>query len=174
MIEPHWKRIAGIHQKENGEIAAVWLALDPDNDVVHLYDTCQFRGDDRNPIIVSEGLNARGRKIPVAHDSKELAEMLRDRGCCMLEDPTKGSAAMIEVISGDIAARMRTGRFKVSERLADWKDEYKSFFREDAKVPISSHPLMIATRHAMAELDYAKAERSRNHSKPMYPTVAMI
>ena len=84
---------------DTGEIAAVWMARDPQTDTVHLYDCCMFRGDNRNPIIVAEGINVRGRKFPMAHDSKELAEALQERGCTMEEEPCKETTADIEVIS---------------------------------------------------------------------------
>ena len=82
---------------------------------------------------------------------------------------------MTEVLSRNISERMRTGRWKVDERLADWLDEYRSFFREDAKVPTSSHPLMTATRHAMSQIDYAKAQRtSRSHTKNYQPEIVIV
>jgi hypothetical protein len=173
-VSPAWQRICGIHQMENGEIAAVWLARDPNTDIVHVYDSCMFRGDDRNPIIVAEGLNARGRWIPIAHDSAELADNLLNRGCNMEKDACKDTKADIEVISNEIDARMRTGRFKVEKRLGDWIDERKTFFREDAKVPTGSYPLMTATRHAMSKLEFALAQTKRSSSGPVYQKVAMV
>ncbi len=174
MIPDTWQRIAGIHQMENGEIAAVWIARDPETDTVRVYDTCTFRGEDRNPIIVAEGINARGRWIPIAHDSKALADELLDRGCNMEPEPCKDTPADVEVISGEINARMRTGRFKVDKRLADWIDERKTYFREDARVPTNAYPLMTATRHAMSQLEYAVAQTKRFGSKPVYQKVAMV
>ena len=174
MIKPHWKRVAGLHRQESGDVAAVWIALDPDSDTVHVYECSLYRGDDKNPIIVAEGLNARGRFIPIAHNSKELAEKLTDRGCNMIPDECKEKPAETEVISSEISARMKSGRFRVEKRLAEWLDEYKSFYRTDAKVPTASHPLMSATRHAIERIDWAKSLSSRKASQRHYAKVAMI
>lgn len=150
MLKDEWRRIAGLHVMENnGDVAAVWLALDKETDTVHLYDTCKFVGEDKNPIIVAEGLNARGRRIPVAHNDKDRAEAYEKRGCNMLPDACKEKPSEMEVVSSEIAARMRTGRFKVDSRLADWREEFASYFREDSKIPKNSHPLLSATRHAI-------------------------
>ncbi len=174
MLKEQWKRIAGLHQQDTGDVSVVWLALDPDADTVHLYDSATFREDDTLPVIVAGGLNARGRYIPIAHNSKELSKVLLDRGCNMLSDECSRVQARTEVVSRDIAERMRTGRFKVDRRLADWLDEYRSFFRDDAKVPTGSHPLMAATRHAMFELEYAKAQSGAMTRKNLYAKVAMV
>ena len=81
MIEDHWQRIAGIHKKPNGEIAAVWLARDPDTDVVRVYDACLFKKEVL--AVIAEGLNARGRWVPISWKDKELAAALDERGCNM-------------------------------------------------------------------------------------------
>jgi hypothetical protein len=174
MIKPHWKRIAGLHRQESGDVAAIWMARDPDTDTVHLYECSLFRNDDKNPIIVAEGLNARGRFVPIAHNSKELAEKLIQRGCNMIPDPCKDKPAETEVISSEIAARMRSGRFRVDRRLAEWLDEYKSFYRDGAKVPVASHPLMSATRHAIECMEWARAQSSVRKNQRHYAKVAMI
>jgi hypothetical protein len=174
MIKAHWKRIAGLHRQESGDVAAIWMARDPDSDTVHVYECALYRGEDKNPIIVAEGLNARGRFIPIAHNSKELAEKLIQRGCNMIPDACKDKTAEAEVISSEIAARMKSGRFRVERRLAEWLDEYKSFYRSDAKVPVASHPLMSATRHAIEMIDWSRAQSSIRKSKQNYAKVAMI
>ena len=174
MLKDNWKRIAGIHVMENGDVAGVWMAIDPDADTVHVYDTCMFRDDDKNPIIVADGINCRGRSIPVAYNDKDRAEAYEKRGCNMLPDPCKDKPSEMEVVSSEISARMKTGRFRVDTRLTDWKEEYASYFREDAKVPKNSHPLMSATRHAIEMLEWARAPRSYKSSKKTYPELVIV
>ncbi len=169
MIQDGWKRVAGIHIQDDGDLAAVWMALDGDSDVIHLYDCCVFKREVL--AVIAEGMNARGRWIPVGWTNKELADKLLDRGCNMQPDPSDDSESMAEIISRDIWARMRSGRFKVDRRLKEWLDEYKTFNRQDSKVPRDTHPLMAATRHAIDQLQYAKAESTRS-TKINYPKLA--
>ena len=36
MIQDDWQRVGGIHVDDAGDIAAVWLARNPDDDVIHV------------------------------------------------------------------------------------------------------------------------------------------
>lgn len=157
MIEPNWPRIAGLHCRDDGTLAVVWLAHDSKTDVIHLYDACLFKREVM--AVIAEGLNARGRWIPIAWEEKsgkEISEELTKRGCGILGVGIKETDAMAEVVSREIWERMRSGRFKVDRRLSEWLDEFKGFSREDSKVPRSSFPLMAATRLAIAAQTFAK------------------
>lgn len=174
MIEPNWKRIAGIHVQDDGTIAVVWLAHDKDADTVHLYDACVFRREVL--AVISEGLNARGRWIPVAWEdsAKDMAEKLLERGSNTLPEGYKDTDAIAEVHSRDIWGRMRSGRFKVDRRLKEWLDEFQSFNRQDSKVPRDSHPLMAATRHAMAQIQFARRQAPKRGQNINYPKAAIL
>lgn len=176
MIQSHWRRIGGLHMSADGQLAAVWLAHDKDTDTIHLYDACVFKRE--VPAVIAEGINARGRWIPIAweKDSKELAENLLDRGCNTLpeSDAVKDTEQMAEITSRDIQERMRSGRFKVEKRNKEWLDEFDSFQRQDTKVPRDSHPLMAATRHAMASLNWAKRQSSNKKAQKASPDLAII
>lgn len=170
MIQPHWKRIAGLHIADDGAWAAVWMALD-ENGVVHLYDCAHFKREVL--AVIAEGLNARGRFIPVAWTNESMSQNLLDRGCNMLPEKTDDSDEMAEVISRDILERMRTGRFKVEKRLSEWLEEFRTFNRDESKVP-STHPLMTATRYAMSELQYGRAEKGFQDRKKAVPKLAIV
>ena len=175
MIDSTWRRICGVHAQADGVIGAVWLAHDKETDVIELYDACAFK---REPLaVIAEGLVARGRWIPIAwhKDAKEFADNLLNRGCNMLPDPSEDSDAMAEVRSREILERRDTGRFMVVSRLKNWLDE-ASFLRTEGKVPASGYPLMSATRHAYAQLDYAKRQAKRRPGEKHVngPRVAMI
>lgn len=174
MIQPRWKRIAALHCQGQAEIAAAWLAHNRDADTVHLYDCALFKVEVL--AVIAEGLVARGRWIPVAweQDAKEIADSLLERGCNMLPKPVKETPAMSEVVSREILARMRSGRFKVDSRLAEWLDEYRSFYRQEGQVPRDSYPLMSATRHAVGQLDFALAQATHGGRKTAYPKVAIV
>ena len=176
MIEDSWRNIAGIHfQPGVSGVGAVWLAYDKKSDRVHLWD-CALYGTDP-PATIAIYLTKHSRWIPIAweQDAKPLADLLLDRGCNMLVDPVKQTPVQAEAVSRDIVERMKTDRFKVEKRLVEWLDEYNSFNREDGMVPLKSHPLMAATRYAMANLDYARVNRRRGTDTTVnYPKVAII
>jgi hypothetical protein len=175
VIENDWLCIAGVHFQPEGGAAAVWVAHDKKADVLHLWDCAVYR---REPlVIIAEGLNRHGRWVPIAWEAsaRELVEKLLDRGCNTLAEPTKETPVMADAVSRDIAERMRSGRFKVDKRLAEWLDEFGSFKWVDGKVPLNTHPLMSATRHAIAGLEYARRQRGRgDKSMKNYPAVTMI
>lgn len=123
--------------------------------------------------MIAEGLNARGRWIPIAWTDKDISDKLLERGCNMLYEPCKDTPSISEVVSRDIWERMRTGRFKVDKRIREWLDEYRTFYRKDQKVPSGTHPLMAATRHAVSQLDMAKRQRQLKNTA-QFPRVAMI
>src|SRR3546814_7216043 len=76
-------------------------------DVVHMYDCCVFRREVL--AVIAEGLNARGRWIPVAWESalKDMADKLLDRGCNVLPEPVKDTDALAEGTPRDIEESLR-------------------------------------------------------------------
>jgi hypothetical protein len=174
MIDPAWRRIAGIHAMNDGEIGAVWLAHDTIADVTHLYDAALFKREVL--AVVGEGISARGRWIPLAwhKDAKEFADKLLERGINVLPEPCSGNQSMAEVISREIWQRMRTSRFRVAAGVAEWLEEFRTFYRDGAKVPLDSHPLMAATRHAIEMLAYARPEQMPGSKRPNHPKIRVI
>lgn len=169
-MKPDWKRIAGLHYANNDIVAAVWLAHDPQTDVLHVYDSCVFKREVM--AVIAEGMNARGRWIPIAWTDKGLKEALYKRGCKFAYEPADDSIA--ELVSREIDERIRTGRFKVDKRLKDWQEEYKTFRRADNEIPEDSHPLMAATRHAISSMRAAKAQQPATGRKTKKRTVAIV
>ena len=174
MIDPLWKRIAGIHVLDEGLIGAVWMAHDKQTDIVHLYDACVFKLEVL--AVIAEGLNARGRWIPIAWEkgSKEVAEKLLDRGCNTIPEPIADSPALAEMTSRDIWERMRSGRFKVDKRLKVWTDEYTNYYRDESQIPTGAYPLMNATRYAVGSLPFARKQSSSKTKTNNAPKLAII
>lgn len=174
VIEPTWRRIAGVHLEEDGTAGAVFLAHDTVSSVVHCYDAALFRAE--VPAVISEGIAARGRWIPIAwrKPDKEFAESLRSAGLNLLPEPVADNQAVAEVISREIWQRLRAGRFRVDKRVFEWLNEYRSFNREESKVPMNGFPLMSATRYAIEHLAYAKAQSHSVMKGAQYPKVAII
>lgn len=164
-----------MYVKDDGHISAVWIAHDTESDVTHVYDCCSFGREVL--AVIADGMNARGRWVPIAwaKPGKEIADELYKRGCNMLKDAVDDSDALAEITTREILTRIRTGRFKVNDRLQDWLEELKTYNRSDSRVPRESHPLMTATRLAIAGLRDAKAERKPVASnKRLYPKIAMV
>lgn len=175
-IDPYWKRIAGVHAQTDGTIGAVWLAWDTDIDLVHVYDACLFKREVL--AVVIEGMNARGRWIPIAwpKSMKEISDKMLERGCNMTHEPVATSQEMAEAISLEVWERMRSHRMKVDKRLGEWLEEFKTFQRQGQKLPVETHPLMAATRYAVDLMrDYARRQQPKQRGKPTnYPEVSII
>lgn len=174
MINPEYKRIAGIHVQEDGTIGAVWLAHDKLDDSIKVYDACKFERE--VPVVIAEGLNARGRWIPIAwrKKDKEMADKLLDRGCRMLYEGSDDSDASNELVSREIWERMRSHRFTVDSRLKNLIEEMESLnYDEKKKIPSENFPLMAALRHAIQQLGEAKRQITRK-TPPIQRRVAII
>jgi len=176
MIREDWKRIAGMHVTDAGDIAVVWLALDRETDTLHLYDCAVFRHETWP--VIGEGIAARGRYIPLVwvKKAKPVAEELEKRGIKVLEDKyvLSDDDALAEVTSNGIRSRMRSHRFKINKSCVEWLDEYKTYFRDDTTVPRDSHPLMAATRHAVAQLEWARPLRRKKADTRRAPKLAIV
>jgi len=173
-MNPDAKRIAAIEVDQEGLTAAVWLGYDKISDVVTLYDCCKFNAEVL--AVISEGLNARGRWIPIVWNvtSQDFRDKIAERGCNTLYDGYKESPQLAEMASRDIEERMRTGRFKVDRRLAEWLQEFQLFSKEGGKIPKAGYPLMAATRYAMANLKRAKRLQTARASQTTHRRIAMI
>lgn len=164
-VPRHWPRIAGLDIGWDHPTAAVWLAWDRDNDVVHVTDCYRVR--EQTPVVHAAALNARGKWIPVAwphdglqHDTgsgEQIAQQYRDQGANLLkeratfEDGSNGLEAGVL----DMLDRMKTGRFKVAAHLNDWWEEFRLYHRKDGKIVKDGDDLMAATRYALMMLRHA-------------------
>jgi len=165
------RRICGIHVEHDGQVAAVWLSHDKDVDRVHLYDCVKH---EREVLAVqAESIKRRGAWIPVAWNegAKEIADRLLEHGVNIIPESVKNKDQLAEATALEIWERMRTGRFRVKETLQDWLDEFSTYQRQDGSVPLDTHPLMNATRHAIANLEWA---RTNTRKAIKYPKVAMV
>jgi len=173
MLEPTWKRIGAFHAEDNGAIGAVWMAHDETTSVVHIYDVAVFARE--VPVIIAEGIAARGRHYPVAWAKKDkaFAKQFLDAGINTLPEPCMDDPAMIEAVSRQVEQMLRTSRLRVDKRVVEWLREYKDFFRDGASVPQKGFPLMAATRHAIEMIPYARAESLGHMKRKNYPELAV-
>jgi hypothetical protein len=173
-MSDQWRRISGVEVEDDGKVAAVWLGHDRLSDVVTLYDCCKFNAEVL--AVIAEGLNVRGRWVPIAWNVKDddFRLKLQSRGCNMVHDGMKETPQMAEMSSRDIEERMRTGRFKVDRRMAEWLAEFELFGKAGGKIPTSGYPLMAATRYAIGQLDLAKRLQQARKSKFNERRISMI
>lgn len=185
-IPAHWPRIAGIDFGWDHPTAVVWLALDRDNDVIHVYDA--YSKSETIPAAHAVVINARGDWIPVAwpHDGEQhdkgsgeaLATQYRAQKVAMLRHkathrPPPGKKEgeggnSVEAGIMEINQRMETGRFKVARHLTKWFEEFRLYHREESKtVPGQVHivklydDMMDATRYAVMMLRHAKIAKAQ-------------
>lgn len=170
----HWVRICGVDFGYDHPTAAVWLAWDRDNDVVHVYDCYKRR--EATPVVHAAAMKARGAWIPVAwphdglaHDKGSgviLAEQYRAQGLKMLKDRATHSPAPgqkegeggngVEAGLMQMFDYIQTGRFKVAKHLHQWFEEFRLYHRKEGKVVKENDDLMSATRYAMMMLRKAQ------------------
>ena len=178
-IPAHWPRICGMDFGWDHPTAAVWMAWDRDNDVVHVYDCYAVK--EQTPLIHSVAMKARGEWIPVAwpHDGlqhekgtgDELKKQYTKHGVAMLKDkathaPDKAKGEKegeggnsVELGLVQINERIQTGRLKVAKHLNDWFEEFRLYHREDGKIVKVADDLMDATRYGLMMLRHAKVPK---------------
>lgn len=153
-LDDRWKRLAALTQDKEGNIAVVWGARNPDDDVLHLYDCCTFQREVM-PVVI-DGLTARGRWLPLAWAKQDeaLVKMLLERGIRAAPEPAVDSDESMRLAGLDLWTRMRTGRLKVDQRLGDWLQAWKEA-RQDAGIE-DSPLLMRATQILVAGQQFAR------------------
>ena len=180
MIEDYWRRIAGFHVEEDGDMGVVWIAHDTTANVTHLYDAAILRSEVL--AVIAECIANRGRWIPIAWHgkAKEFVDRFNNseneyyRGLNFLHDPCGDSQAIAEVLSREIDQRMKGGQFRRSRALGEWAQEFKGFYKDGSKIPLEGYPLMAATRHAIEMLHYARPLAQPGSKKLNYPKVAIL
>ena len=178
VIPEHFERIAGIDFGYDHPTAVCWCALDPDEDIIYVYDV--YRRAKMSPEQHSIAISTRGN-WPIAwpHDGNRLDSMgnpsLRDQyvghGLNLLPSHFTNPPAVGEKKGGnsieagimDMLQRMEQDRFKVFSTLGDWFEEFRLYHRKagtDGKVKIVpiKDDLMSATRYAVMSVRFAVPE----------------
>lgn len=164
-IPETWEQIVGMDFGWDHPTAAVRIAYDKANDVIHLYSA--YRQSEATPLIHADTVKRWGDWIPVAwphdalqHDKRgdQFYAIYRDHGLSMLSEhaqfPDKRGNS-VEAGIMDILERMQTGRFKVDRTLTQWFEEFRMYHRKDGKIIKERDDLMDATRYALMMLRYA-------------------
>lgn len=168
-IPETWKQIVGLDFGWDHPTAAVRIAHDTENDVVHVVSA--YRQKKEIPIIHASAIKKWGEWIPVSWPRDglqtdkgsgiQIADIYRREGLKMISDfaqfPDKRGVS-VEAGIMEMRQRMDTGRFKVDRTLRDWVDEYRMYhYNADNKVVALNEDLMCATRYACMMLRYAQS-----------------
>ena len=164
----------------NHYTACTFMALNPDTDVLYVYDTYKAQG--KIPLIHAEAIKSRGKDILTIypHDANKddrnsgesVAQQYRDFGVnmnyqCFSNPPAQGQEEGQGGISVDVGlmallSRMETGRFKVFKNCIEWFQEKRMYHRKDGKVVRVNEDLMSATRYGAQSLRFADIRRDRD------------
>lgn len=152
-------------------MGAVWLAEEPLTSNITCYDAALFINQEV-PAVISHGMAARGRDIPVAWHKKDkgMAKSLEEAGVDMIYEPSEDDKTMADVRSREIWQAIRSGRFFVEKRLGDVFAEFKAYMAGEQK----GYPLISAIRYALERLDYAQADSVRFRTKKNHPGIKVI
>ena len=168
-IPRHFRRIAGLDFGTSHPKATVWLAYDPDTDIIYVYDV--YKSDEDDIVHHADAIKTRGDWIPVAwpHDGlksdagsgKTLMGLYKEKKVNMLRDSARydndtGGSQPIEPMVDMILDRMKSGRFKVFDHLREWFKEKNSYHRKDGKIVDYNDDIMAATRYGVMMLRFAR------------------
>lgn len=163
-IKPWFKRCYGMDVGWNFT-AVVWGALDPDTDVLYLYDC--YKREKEKPEVHASAIKRRdvggsrlvGAIDPASRgrsqtDGTQLIKLYRSEGLQLV--PAENS---VESTIYEIWSRLSTGRLKVVEgAMTAWLQEYRMYRRDlGGKIVKKNDHLMDATRYlAITGLKHAK------------------
>jgi phage terminase large subunit-like protein len=177
-IPKTWAQINGIDFGWDHPTAAVRLAYDTANDIIHLVSA--YRQSEATPLIHAAAIKPWGEWIPVAwphdglqHDKsgQQFKKIYQDHGLNMISTHAayddKRSNGVEEGLM-DILQRMQTGRFKVDRTLGDWWEEFRMYHRKDGKIVKERDDLMSATRYAVMMLRYAMPQEAAPKRRDRY------
>lgn len=173
-IPEHWPRICGIDFGWDHPTALVWIAINPDNETVYVYDC--VKQDKTTVSQMAMIINKRQPDwIPVSwpHDGLQhdkvsgiqIAQHYLDEGVNMLATRATFPDGSNGVEAGlyQMLDLMTSGRFMVFEHLSEWFDEFRMYHRENGKIVKLFDDLLSATRYAYMMRRFANAEPFKQH-----------
>jgi hypothetical protein len=148
LIPAHWPRAYGLDIRWN-TVAAIFGALDPESDVLYLYDEY---ADDGDPAVHADAICSRGEWIPGLIDPDANGRDRRDGGRLILHYQKLGlhlKYRQNSIESGilEVGQRMRSGRLKVFSSVTKYLAERRLYqFDENGQVLKEENNLQDATR----------------------------
>jgi hypothetical protein len=150
VIPEHWVRGYGMDVGWNAT-AAVWGALDRDNDTLYL--TNEYKRGQAEPASHVAGLKAPGEWMPGFIDPASRGRSQKD-GSQLFED-YRNLGLKLQLAENGVEAglftvftRMTTGRMKVFRSMSAWVQEFRLYRRDEkGHVVKTNDHLMDATRY---------------------------
>lgn len=176
-LPSHFLCLAAIDFGYDHPTAVSWAALDPDDDIIYVYD--EYRRSKETPLTHAAVINARTPSIPVAfpHDGLQhdkgsgvqLAQQYRDLGVYMLPQhfsnpPVNGAVNgnnSIEAGISEILQRFETGRLQIFKSCQETLEELRLYHRKNGKVVPVKDDLLSAMRYAVLSVERF-GERNKN------------
>jgi phage terminase large subunit-like protein len=165
-IPPAWPKLWGIDFGINHPFAAVLIAWDKDNDVIHVLHTIRVK--DQQALQHAAAMKTYAAAVPVAwpqdgtareHGSgATLASTYRACGLRMLAAHATFPDGGYSTEAGyqEIADRITTGRIKVAAHLSDFFEEFRNLHRDKNGIIVKvNDDIMSALRTAVMMRRYA-------------------
>ncbi len=144
-IPPNWKRIFPMEVRFN-DVAALWVACPPKDDVFYVYDLYCERGAE--PGIHAARILSRGKWIPglldpmangrSRDDGLELQQIYRDLGLDLGTVPDSEQSGVLAVME-----RMTSGRLKVFRTLERFFQEYRLYRHDEHGHVVKQNDLLM-------------------------------
>lgn len=178
-IPEDWEQIIGLDFGWDHPTAAVRLAYDRTNDIIHVVNA--YRQTNQLPLVHAAAIRPWGEWIPVswpldgkkteAGTGEQASEIYRKQGLNMITEhaqfPDKRGRSVDDGLT-EMYERMVTGRFKVARTLTTWLEEFRMYHRMDGKVVPMHEDLMCATRYACMMLRYASSQAFQEPPRDRY------
>lgn len=149
-IPDHWPRGYSLDVGWN-RTAALWGALDRENDVLYLY--AEHYRSQAEPSIHAEAIKARGQWIPGVIDPASNGRSQKD-GNQLIEDykslglDLENAVNTVEAGIYQVWQRLSTGRMKVFSSLSNWRYEFRLYRRDEkGRIVKENDHLMDDTRY---------------------------
>lgn len=173
-IPKHWPRAFALDVGWN-RTAAIWGALDRDNDILYL--TSEYYRGEAEPASHAAAIRAPGKWIPGVcdpaangrnqKDGSQLIQIYKDLGLDL-------DHAINTVESGifDVFERLTTGRLKVFRTCQNWLFEFRLYRRDEkGRIVKENDHLMDCTRYlCVSGLQRARTKPNRESDIPKYNT----
>lgn len=160
-----WAKLWGIDFGIGHPFAAVLIAWDKDNDVIHVLNT--IRVADQLPLQHAKPMKMIGRSVPVAwpqdgtareKSGEQVSSLYRKEGLNMLANHATWPQGGVSTETGvlEMQDRITTGRLKVAAHLSEWFEEFRLYHRKDGMIVKERDDILSATRVAIMMKRYAK------------------
>lgn len=166
-IPTTWAKLWGLDFGILHPFAAVLIAYDRDDDVVHVLHTIRIK--DATPLQHADAIRSVGINVPVAwpHDGTQrdkgsgssLASMYRKHGLKMLPTHATWPTGGVDTETGiqEMTERMETGRLLIADHLTQFFEEFRSYHRKDGLIVKERDDILSATRIAIMAKRFARA-----------------